>query len=196
VTVAVTFLLVGATALLDQLDVIEFHAAHYLALALLIVGSGLLVGAWRGRARGLIFLGALLVPPLIVASAVQGLPVDVADGTGQRFVVIDSPAELVADHSLFAGELTLDLSMLALADGEHELDAAVGFGQLHVIVPPDVAVEAIAEVRGGELDVLGRSRAGWRTELRVSDPGSAGVLALDLEVGFGRVHVVRAAPEV
>ncbi|MBW3664770.1 MAG: PspC domain-containing protein [Actinobacteria bacterium] len=196
VTVAITFLVVGTTALLDQLEVIEFHAAHYLALALLVVGSGLVVGAWRGRARGLILLGALLVPPLIVASAVQGLPVDVADGMGQRFVVVASADDLVSRYKLFAGELTLDLSQVALTEGQHELDAAVGFGQLHVIVPPDVAVEAISEVRGGELNVLGRSRAGWRTQLRVSDAGTSGVLVMNLEVGFGRVHVIRAAPEV
>ena len=34
-------------------------AVHYFALALLIVGGGLLVGAWFGRSRGLIVMGVL-----------------------------------------------------------------------------------------------------------------------------------------
>ncbi len=70
-TVAATLILVGGIAILDNLGVVDPAPRHYIAGAILMVGGGLLVGSLFGRARGLIALGLVAIPVVLVASAVR-----------------------------------------------------------------------------------------------------------------------------
>src|SRR5207244_3031574 len=67
VTLAATLLAAGGAAVLDAAGLVRMDARAYLALAMTVVGLGLLAGAWIGRARWLIAVGLVLVPPLLVA---------------------------------------------------------------------------------------------------------------------------------
>jgi len=55
-TLGTVFIGLGIMAMLDTSDVIRPSFSHYMALALGIVGVGLLVGSVYGRSRGLIFV--------------------------------------------------------------------------------------------------------------------------------------------
>lgn len=193
-TVAATFLLVGAAALVAQLFGIDLAAADYIALALATIGGGLVIGAWRGRSRGLVLVGLLLLPPLLLASAVRHLPVGLSDGMGQEYRFIESASQLDPAYELFAGELTLDLSNIRFADdAEHEVDVTVGMGQIRIVVPSGVEVEIDGAVRGGEMQLFDRRQSGWQRTLDVRDVARGeGRLVLHTEVGYGRIEVYRA----
>ncbi|MGQ0744734.1 MAG: hypothetical protein ACT4OS_10460 [Acidimicrobiales bacterium] len=83
-----------------------------------------------------------------------------------------------------------------IADFEIDIEANVGVGELRVIVPTWADVVVDAEIRGGELSLFGVTSRGpsvKRDDFRQTSgqPGSP-ELNLDLEVGLGRLEVVRA----
>ena len=93
----------------------DVKAVAILASALAVVAAGLLVGAFRGRARGLIVLGILLS---IATSATAVADSHLVGGVGER----DWAPRTVAsaeqrDYRLGIGEGRLDLTRLPA--GEH-----------------------------------------------------------------------------
>jgi phage shock protein PspC (stress-responsive transcriptional regulator) len=184
----------GLAWLLHVLDVASLSLRDALAAGLVIVGLGLAVAAWRGRAWSLVVLGVLFGSTIALAEAIN-VPFDA--GAGDRLVVVDTRGELADDHELFAGLLTLDLRRAPLSDGPHTVDAAVGMGKLRVIVPVDSNVEVDAKVKAGNIDgdlaptpdeggVNLHETFGVGTRQRVPD------LRLDLWVGIGELVVDRA----
>jgi predicted membrane protein len=74
------------------------------------------------------------------------------------------------------------------------VDASVTFGELHVIVPEDVAVELDAKVTGGEIITeIGEGSDGMGLRVNADEPGDegSGTIVLDLRMGFGELRVVR-----
>ena len=67
ITIGVVLVSLGVLAILDNIPglPIEPQPRHYMALATVVVGLGLIVGGFVGRARWLILIGALLVPTLL-----------------------------------------------------------------------------------------------------------------------------------
>jgi phage shock protein PspC (stress-responsive transcriptional regulator) len=184
----------GLAWLLHVLDVASLSLRDSLAAGLVIVGLGLVVAAWRGRAWSLVVLGVLFASTIALAEAIN-VPFDA--GAGDRLVVVDTRGELADDHELFAGALTLDLRRAPLSDGPHTVDAAVGMGKLRVIVPVESSVEVDAKVKAGNIDgdlaptpdeggVDLHETFGVGTRERVPD------LRLDLWVGIGELVVDRA----
>jgi phage shock protein PspC (stress-responsive transcriptional regulator) len=195
-TVVLAVLLVGGgfAWLLDTVDLVEVDWTDRLALGLLVVGVGLLIAAWRGRAWALVPVG-LLFALLIVTAEALVVPVDA--GTGEQTEIVDTPAELARDHELFAGQLTLDLRDVRLSAGETAtVEAAVGAGQMRVLVPQDATVTVDADVRVGEVVSDGGPEAnesGLGLDERFTLAGAAQgpELDLDLFVGFGSLEVTR-----
>jgi phage shock protein PspC (stress-responsive transcriptional regulator) len=195
-TVVLAVLLVGGGVawLLDALDLVEVDWTDRLALGLVVVGVGLLIAAWRGRAWALVPVG-LLFALLIVTAEALVVPVDA--GTGEQTEIVDTPAELARDHELFAGQLTLDLRDVRLSAGETAtVEAAVGAGQLRVLVPEDATVTVDADVRIGEVVSDGGPEAnesGLGLDERFTLAGAARgpEIDLDLFVGFGSLEVTR-----
>ena len=164
-----------------------------LALALLLTGGALILGAWRGRARWLIPVGLLLSVALATASVID---VPIRGGAGDVSHRPATLAEIRSPYRLAAGELFLDLRDLRL-DGETlTVVASVAAGSLQVVVPADVAVDVDAHVGAGELDVLGRHSEGVDVDRTVTESGQegAGRLVLRAETGIGQVEVRRAFP--
>ncbi len=195
-TVVLAVLLVGGGVawLLDALDLVEVDWTDRLALGLVVVGVGLLIAAWRGRAWALVPVG-LLFALLIVTAEALVVPVDA--GTGEQTEIVDTPAELARDHELFAGQLTLDLRDVRLSAGETAtVEAAVGAGQLRVLVPEDATATVDADVRIGEVVSDGGPEAnesGLGLDERFTLAGAARgpEIDLDLFVGFGSLEVTR-----
>ncbi len=136
-----------------------------LAAALLVVGAGLLVGTWYGRARWLLLPGVLLVLALGATTAVQG---PYGWEVGERTWV---PADGTGDarYRLGAGEATLDLR--GLQPGELDrVRAQVGAGHLVVLVPDGLPVRLSTDVQAGEVVQDG---AGRRTTPAAGTPHRA-----------------------
>lgn len=187
-TLALGLIAGGVAALLGIAGVLDLSFEHYLALALTVVGAGLLVGAWWGRSATLLVLGVLLVPPLLTASLV-----DMPLNGGEVNVRPRTWHELGSAYQLGAGELTLDLTELDPSRGPAELEASVGMGELNVIVPSGEAVRAEGSVGAGSVDLLGEERGGFGVEL-VREVGEGPPrLRLLLDVGVGEV-TVRSSP--
>ena len=195
-TVVLAVLLVGGgfAWLLDALDLVEIDWTDRLALGLVVVGVGLLIAAWWGRAWALVPVG-LLFALLIVTAEALVVPVDA--GTGEQTEIVDTPAELARDHELFAGQLTLDLRDVRLSAGETAtVEAAVGAGQLRVLVPEDATVTVDADVRIGEVVSDGGPEAnesghGLDEHFTLAGAPRGPRIDLDLFVGFGRLEVTR-----
>lgn len=188
-----TVLLLAFAGGLDVIGVVELPAAAYVAAALAVVGGGLLVGAWVGRARILIALGAVLALALPVAHGLDTW--DQPENMGGTFAwTPQNQAELEDEYEVTFGSGVLDLRQLDLSDQEVDVTVRSSFSDMRVLVPDDVAVEATVDSRFGEARVLGQRSEGLGRKT-VTDPGSGdpadGTLRLDLHVRFGELEVRR-----
>ena len=189
-TIAVILIAVGVVWLLDRTDVISPDPAHYAAIVVGVAGLGLLVGTWFGRGRGLIAIGIITLPFLLFFSVVD---VPWGAGWGERDFHPTIVSEGAIEYRLAGGEMLIDLSSLDFGDrSEIEVDGELGFGEMRVIVPHNVAVVADAEVAGGQILLLGSQTSGITIDRSISTNGSDKLLVLDLRVGFGELTVVRA----
>jgi hypothetical protein len=195
-TLSLATLLTGVLLALRLSGVDALTAPRIIAVALLVVGGGLLVGAWVGRARWLIAVGLVLA--LALGMSVAARDAGFENGLGERTWTPVGDAS----YELGAGEAVLDLSSLP-ARGSYDVDAEVGVGRLLVLVPRDVRVSGEAQAGVGEvLQVLGDGRRrvlnpddDTDVRKRFSFPGETGgpSVELDLEVGMGQIEVRRGA---
>jgi phage shock protein PspC (stress-responsive transcriptional regulator) len=96
-TVAALLVTLGTMAVFDNLDLASPDLRHYVAAAVLVTGAGLLVGAFVGRARGLVVLGFLLLPLLFFSSAVR---IDIFGEYSERIVRPADIAEIEESYEL------------------------------------------------------------------------------------------------
>ena len=200
-TLSVTVLVTGVLLALRENGVESLTVARVLAVALLIVGAGLVLGTWWGRARWLALVGLVLAGLLVPAALLEGSPGSLRGGVGERTWV---PGDAVArdrSYELGAGEAVLDLRQLEPGSARRVIDAEVGVGQLVVLVPEDLVVQVSAEVGLGEIVV--RELDGSRSDLGSDDgtdlseqfvvgsPARDANVALDLQVGAGEIEVRR-----
>lgn len=194
VTVSVALLVAGALAAWNAATSHDVGAATVLAAALGIVGVGLLVGAFVGRARGLVALGVVLLAATAIASTAH-LHVD--RSTGDRRWVPASTAAVHSPYRLGAGDATLDLSSLDVPAGQTvSVEATVGAGRLLVLVPPGAALDVKASAGVGHVLLpAGHESNGLRPTETYAAAGAptAGTIELDLSVGVGDLEVRRAA---
>jgi len=191
-TLSLLLLVLGVTAALDAAGAVEPQARHYLALAVGVIGLGLLVGAWRGRARGLIWLGLPLTIALVAVGASQ---VRLSGGAGDRQYGPLSVAEIQDRYEVSVGNLELDLSDVDFAGESVSTTAAAGVGHVAVTVPRNVDVDVLGRAGIGEADLFGEKANGTSPERTVVDEGpdgeGGGHLRLVLDVGVGKVEVDR-----
>lgn len=186
-TLAATLVALGGLALLDAAGILYPTFTHYVAVALGVIGGGLLVGTLFGRARWLIVIGLVLMPVLFVASVVPRW--DFSGEAGDVRYNVASVADLAPEYSLAAGSLRLDLSDFTPDPGVTEIEVGVGAGEVRIDVPSDVAVEVDASVGIGAVDILGDQRAGIGVDVLVEPPVGQPQLVLIVEAGFGNIVV-------
>jgi phage shock protein PspC (stress-responsive transcriptional regulator) len=187
-------LLLAATGLLALLDVLGVSIPWDIALAAgaIAVGVAVAAGAFLERRTG----GLFLVGLILAATAVFVSTVDVRleGSVGDKVSRPVLTSDLQRTYDLAAGDFVLDLRDVNLPSGATRIDANVGFGELTVRVPDDVALRVDASAGLGELHVLGRNAEGWDEELHVNDRpfGSTSELDLDAHVGVGELTVERS----
>lgn len=194
ITLALVAVALGALGLYDVSGG-SVVASAYAALALTVVGVMLLVGAFVGRAGGLIFLGIVASLALAVTSVVGTF--DGRDFRGdQRLSYSPSAAaDVRPSYEVTTGRVYVDLSDVAdpqqLAGRSVEVSAQAG--EVVVILPHGVESDVTAKIDGpGQVDLPDRQSGGINTYLSGAyGPGdsSTGAFTVNTHVSAGHIDV-------
>jgi phage shock protein PspC (stress-responsive transcriptional regulator) len=170
-----------------------------LAAALGVLGTAFVIASFAGRARGgTVFFSVLTLAALIGASALprNGQGLDSATTTWRPVTA----AGVQQDYQRGAGRAVLDLTAVRLDGGTVHTRLKVGAGQAEVRLPAGATVVLDYNLGLGEAVLPGKVNDGvdvktgqHRTIVLDPPPGtaSAGTLDVRVEVGVGRLKVVR-----
>jgi phage shock protein PspC (stress-responsive transcriptional regulator) len=187
---AAVLLTIGLLAIVSQIAELDARPGQFFGAALTVIGIGLIVGAWWGRARILILLAVLLMPLALTASFITA-PLE--GGIGDHRYVPVTEAEVQDEYRSLAGRTILDLQELQTGPGTIHIAASVAAGQLVVILPEGASIELRSRVGAGDSYVLGSQDAGTSLDNRyVRHHLNQTTYVLDLEVGIGQVFVTNS----
>jgi len=169
------------------------HGGTYVAAALGVLGLGLLIGTWWGRAWKLIPLGLILTMVLAIVAGSHGWRHEVQKTTTWQPLTI---AELQPSYRRDAGKAVLDLSKLDFTGQRRDVAVQLSVGSIEVILPPKVDAAISSRVDVGHARVLGRESEGPSdSPLLVSDLGPDGAgggnLILNIKLDLGDLEVTR-----
>ncbi|MEU9804793.1 PspC domain-containing protein [Mycobacterium sp. NPDC050853] len=146
------------------------------AAALVVVGVGMLVGAWLRSGYSLLFLAIPLTGFVIVASAVG--PLEVSLNIGDQSYRPTEASDIQSDYEIGVGTITLDLTQIKLT-GDKTVNLRAGLGDIQVLVPASMNVHSKCEVNVGSFDCL-------------PSPTSTGpVLTINSKINMGSIEVQR-----
>jgi len=211
-TIAALLVFTGGAVVLDRLGVVGVNFSASVAIAVVITGAGLVVSAFTGPARGLIFFGVVvLMPPLILSS---GSDVSWWSGIGDHRIEVDELPEQWSEYRHGVGRLVVDLRRMELDhSAERSLSVGVMIGEVVVYVPDSLNLTFDAEMMAGEFSLIGGERSrvppradsslgsrrstesGLALDLDVDimgrgSDGESGKLHLELDVGLGNARVI------
>lgn len=208
VVVLIALLVGAAPALLPDRWLGDVGPDQALAAAVLVLGLGLVAGAFLHRGAWIIPFGALAAVMLAVV-AIAGA--DFRGGTGERILAPVSAGGVPEEFQLAAGTADIDLRRLDLGGRSVALDARIAAGQMTVRLPPDTAVVLRARSGFGQivvdpgertptrLDLVGDTQPtdasgrevvnGINVETDLELPGDRGLIEIDADVGFGEIKV-------
>ena len=187
------FLLVVVMGVLASISSAGVHVpvSGYFAAALATIALGLIVGAWFGRARGLIFLAILTTFGLAVSSGVERYGSEFANDSYRP----QSIAAVADRYDFSVGNATLDLRSVDFTGQDQAVTVAMKFGQVRVLLPPGVDTTTSVTMNDGRALLYGRELTGNLDVQAVTDLGSdgqgGGTLRLTVEMNTGNVEVTR-----
>jgi len=187
-------LLIGVAWMLEIAGAVDdLPWSYLLPAAVIVIGIGLVADSRGPTHGGLVALGIILTLFMLVDVSISGF--DFTSGEtviGPRNERPGSFAEL-EDASIFAGELTVDLSEVEFPVGETKLNVSAFAGSIRVIVPDDVTVELDAGTFAGEIRALGKRSEGVGPRLDETFTGTdtGRILKLDVSAFAGEIEVTR-----
>ena len=189
-TLALIALAEGVLGVIDLAGA-EFADSSYPALALAIITVMLLVGAFWGRAGGLIALGVIAALATAVASLDSQFPDDIVT------YAPTSASEVQETYELGGGDLVVDLSGISdvdALDGRTVSIDSVG-GEVEVIVPDGMDVDVQTEVVVGDSRVFDQRMGGFDVQLDGVLDGGAGApdMTITIDLVAGEILVRDAA---
>jgi phage shock protein PspC (stress-responsive transcriptional regulator) len=189
-TLGLAFVALGVAVMLSTVGPLHLSLSQFLAIPLAVIGLGLLVGAWWGRARWLIALAFVLAPFVLVGSLVS---VPLEGGAGERNFAPATVAAAERPFHLVAGSMSLNLTGTDLAPGQTlTASATVMAGEIVVLVPRSAHVLVHARAGAGAMNVMDTYEDGLSVDQEVArGPGKGPRIELDLAVSFGRIVVTR-----
>lgn len=183
-TLGAAFVVMALASTLIASKLVALDPGQFVALAVMTIGGGLLVGAFWGRARLLVILGMFLVPVMVVASMID-VPLSGPISGGYTEI---TRKDLRDEYRLLAGTMRLDFSTFDFDDTPTEIDVTFVAGDVEIYVPPGVEVEVNGEVDVGIADVFGDSYEGRDLKFGDSyerDGLTEGSLVLNIDGGLG-----------
>lgn len=189
-TIGVMLIAMGILAILDNIPTLalEPQPRHYMALAVTILGLGLVVGGFVGRARGLILLGIVLVPTMLFSPAFE------YNWNSEQFNRVVRPltfAELEDSYNIDVGSIVVDLRRLPWDGEEVDLDVEVDAGNIEIIIPDGVGLVGQASLDVGQVSALGQVSGGvGRPSLTFDEPGPLGTLDLSAVADVGNISII------
>ncbi len=185
---ALTLIVIGLGVLgMVDLAGADVAGSAYPAVALATSGVMLLLGAFWGRAGGLILLG--LISALATAGATAAGEVD----GGHLVATPPNAASVQSDYRLDAGEIELDLTQvsdLEALDGT-TIEMNVDLGRIAVTIPRGLDVTIDSQVSIGERLILGIQPDGDSGTDQVEGGTDVPHLDLDVTVGLGQIEIIR-----
>ncbi|MCB0915250.1 MAG: PspC domain-containing protein [Actinobacteria bacterium] len=199
ITLLIALVAAGAMTAGAAAGLLPFNAVAFFAVLLLVIGVGLLVAAFVGRARWLIIPAVLLT--LATAAAVPATRIAEELNSEVFSAGVGSPTwtpTSSSDFELGVGTPTLDLRPWAASAGQPgETDvvtADVRAGELTVLVPDTWQVNLVAEASAGEITLNGAPSSSDSPQVELDtvlrplgEP--TGELDLELAVGVGSIVI-------
>lgn len=190
-TLALIALTLGVLGTLDVAGV-SIPDSAYPASAVAVSGLMLLVGAFYGRAGGIILIGFIAALATLGQTAAESWDPESVTHTPA------TAAEVEPSYRMDSGELVIDLSEIsdpAELDGR-TIDIKSDLGRVEVILPPDLDVTWDATVGIGSLvQPTGTEQGGFDVSksgtLDVAD--DEGTLQLDVSLDIGEIRLEQAA---
>lgn len=172
-----------------QLAGVDITPSAYPATVLGVTGLMLLVGAFYGRAGGLILVGLLAAATTAVTSVADSMEV------GQERPVLQQASDLKDSYDLGVGELRIDLTDIRDLENldKRTLDLELGVGHILVIVPKDgLNVEAKGTIDAGEVAMFGKTTSDdFRGDNGIVDGDPT--LTIDADLDLGQIEFRSAA---
>jgi phage shock protein PspC (stress-responsive transcriptional regulator) len=193
-TLSLVLVALGTVAALDMADIVQVNVAGYFAAMLAMVGLGLVVGAWFGRARWLIAVGLVFAVALGIASAAERID---TRNFGSDLVWRPASAAALDDgYEQSFGSAKLDLRQVDFTGQTKAVSVRINAGDLEVMLPPTVDAQVRLDINAGDGTVFGTNWSGLRSSPHeVSDLGPDGAgggnLRLSIHVNAGSVEVHR-----
>ena len=189
-TIGAALLAVGVAAALVGTGAMSLGLGQYFALALIVIGAGLVLGAWWGRSRWLILFGILLIPIMVVGSVIE---MPLRGRLGDQY--ISSRRHLADRYDVLAGSITLDLSRFKFGGEPEVVDVNIVLGHLRVYVPPGVDVSVGGAMDVGQASVFGDRSNGYDLAFGGTyrrNGSTEGDLVVNVQGGLARVTMTWA----
>ncbi len=196
IVLGLALLAAGGAIVLQNLGAVDLRLVRFPALALLVLGAGLTVGAFVGRARWLV-LPSLLLVPVVLAFSVVTVPLE--GGLGDLSV---RPADLAHvpgglgetsdGYRVVAGNVNVDMTAFRCETQTVHVSASSGFGSVSLYVPFDAHVVVTGSAGYGYVSLGSDGGSGWQVQLsRTIDPrfGDGATIVANLATGIGDVSV-------
>lgn len=188
-TIALLALALGSLGLYDVAEAGVPDAA-YAALALAVIGTMLVVGAWFGRAGGLILLG--LVATLVLVGTSVAEPG--WDGERRLAETPTTAATVLDRYFVPAGSIRVDMSNIRdveRLDGR-SIDIEARAGEIVLVLPEGVDVSLETDVSAaGEVTIDGETRGGLGVSMDRDIDGGPDAPSMDIEIDLvvGEIEV-------
>lgn len=186
-TLALIALAEGLLGIIDLAGA-DVPVSAYPALAVGICGLVLVVGAFFGRAGGVILVGLLCAGALAITTAAdrwQTEPVTVTP---------TSSAEVDTRYWLGNGEQVIDLSGITdpVALDGRRIEVEGGVGRIQVILPMAIGAKVVADVDGpGHLMLFGDDYGGIDVRKVVTEGNTFPRVTIDTHLGVGEIEVIQ-----
>ena len=184
-------MVMGLIALID-LSGVNVAVSAYFAAAVATIGLGLVVGAWFGRARGLIALALLACLGLGISSGAETYGGELGNSSYRPQSI-----GAVADRYDFTiGSATLDLRAVDFTGQQQVTTVAMKVGQIRILLPDNVDTTTTVQMDGGRARIFGRESDGKELgSQEITDLGpdgaGGGTLRLNVELNTGDLEVTR-----
>jgi hypothetical protein len=183
---------VGATVWLSNHGVSNRSTLAF-GWATLVLGAGLVVGTFAGRARWLIVPAMATTSAAVIASALSFAGVGLNHATGGHSAYIAPGSTVAGKYRTGIGDFDL---WLADFPNDVATTVEVGMGRLTVVVPDDARIQIDSRVGIGTIDALGSSVSGYRRTLNLDTKQGSHLIKLTLRAGTGSIEVRRASSGV